>query len=67
MSSIGSSYDILNWRPSENCPIAPRLKLTRGPVTDIFLPRWFAKRIFSVCGTMFTISCIILAVRSLRH
>jgi hypothetical protein len=35
-------------------------------VTDIFLPRWFAMRIFSICGTTFIVACVIVVVRLLR-
>jgi hypothetical protein len=52
------------------CPLAKmaeNLGAASGSVTDIFLPHWFAKRIFSVCGTLFTISCIILVVRVLQR
>ena len=52
------------------CPLAKmaeNLGAERGSVTDIFLPRWFAMRIFSVCGTLFTIACIILVMRLLQR
>ena len=52
------------WR----CPLtilAERLGATRGAVTDIFLPRWFADRIFPICGTTFLIAVGILVVRLL--
>jgi polyferredoxin len=52
------------WR----CPLtilAERLGAKRGAVTDLFLPKWFADRIFPVCGTTFLIACILLVVRLL--
>jgi hypothetical protein len=51
------------------CPLtilAERLGATRGSVADIFLPKWFADRIFPICGTTYLIACIILAARLLR-
>ncbi len=48
------------------CPLtvlAERLGATRGAVTDIFLPRWFADRIFPICGTTFLVACVLLAMR----
>jgi hypothetical protein len=51
------------------CPLtllAEHLGARRGSVADIFLPKWFADRIFPVCGTAFLIGCIVLVVRLLR-
>lgn len=51
------------------CPLArmaENLGAERGSVTDIFLPRWFAMRIFSICGTTFIVACVIIVVRLLR-
>ena len=31
--------------------LAERLGAAQGSVTDIFLPKWFADRIFPICGT----------------
>jgi hypothetical protein len=48
------------------CPLttyAERVGARRGAITDIFLPKWFADRIFTLCGGMFAISCILLAIR----
>jgi hypothetical protein len=48
------------------CPLtilAERQGAKRGAVTDLFLPRWFADRIFPICGTTFLVACILLAVR----
>lgn len=52
------------------CPLtllAERLGATRGSVADLFLPKWFADRIFPVCGTTFLIACVLLAVRLLAR
>jgi hypothetical protein len=35
----------------------------RGSVADIFLPKWFADRIFPICGTIYLVTCVILAAR----
>ena len=48
------------------CPLtilAERLGAERGSVTDIFLPKWFADRIFPICGTMFVASLVIIGWR----
>jgi hypothetical protein len=48
------------------CPLtllAERLGSPRGSVADLFLPKWFADRIFPICGTTFLLACIVLAVR----
>lgn len=50
------------WR----CPLtilAERRGATHGAVADIFLPRWFADRIFPICGTVFLVACAILVAR----
>ncbi|MBF2088786.1 MAG: hypothetical protein IGR80_12340 [Synechococcales cyanobacterium K44_A2020_017] len=50
------------------CPLtllAERLGAERGSVADIFLPKWFADRIFPVCGTMFGIAIAALVLRIL--
>jgi hypothetical protein len=51
------------------CPLtllAERLGAARGSVADIFLPKWFADRIFPICGTTYLIACIILVARLIR-
>lgn len=51
------------------CPLtilAERQGAMRGSVTDIFLPKWFADRIFPVCGTTFTVALLIVLMRTLR-
>jgi hypothetical protein len=48
------------------CPltaVAERLGASDGSVADIFLPRWFADRIFPICGTLYLVGCAIVAVR----
>jgi hypothetical protein len=50
------------------CPlttVAERLGAVDGSVTDIFLPRWFADRIFPICTTVFLIGCAFVAARLL--
>jgi len=50
------------------CPltaVAERLGAADGSVSDIFLPKWFADRIFPICGTLFLIGCGLVAVRML--
>lgn len=51
------------------CPLTiltERLGAPRGSVTDIFLPRWFADRIFPICGTTFAVALLIIVLRLLR-
>jgi polyferredoxin len=50
------------------CPLtilAERMGARRGAVTDLFLPKWFADRIFPICGTTFLVGIILLALRLL--
>ncbi len=50
------------------CPLtllAERQGAIRGEVADIFLPKWFADRIFPICGTLFGIAVILVAWRAL--
>lgn len=50
------------------CPltaVAQRLGDPNGSVSDIFLPKWFADRIFPICGTLFMIGCGLIAFRLL--
>jgi hypothetical protein len=50
------------------CPltlVAERLGARDGSVSDIFLPKWFADRIFPICGTLFLIGCVLIAIRLL--
>jgi hypothetical protein len=51
------------------CPLtilAERRGAEHGSVTDIFLPRWLADRIFPICGTMYGVALVVLAWRVLR-
>jgi hypothetical protein len=51
------------------CPLttlAESLGASDGSVVDIFLPKWFADRIFPVCGTTFLIASVLLVMRLLR-
>ncbi len=48
------------------CPltkVAEQLGAADGSVADIFLPRWFADRIFPICGTLYLIGCAVVAFR----
>lgn len=50
------------------CPLrtfAESLGADRGSVTDIFLPKWLADRIFPICGSILLLSTLLLAVRLL--
>ena len=51
------------------CPLtilAERQGALRGSVADIFLPKWFADRIFPICGTLYGVALVALAWRVLR-
>lgn len=51
------------------CPLtilAERQGALRGSVTDIFLPKWFADRIFLVCGTMYAVANVLILWRVFR-
>lgn len=48
------------------CPltaVAERLGASDGSVADIYLPQWLADRIFPICGTLYLIGCVIVAIR----
>ena len=48
------------------CPLTiltERLGAERGSVTDIFLPKWFADRIFPICGTTYGVALVIIILR----
>jgi hypothetical protein len=50
------------------CPLtllAERLGARRGSVTDLFLPKWFADRIFPICGSTFGMTIVLLFFRLL--
>ena len=51
------------------CPLtiyAERSGALRGSVTDIFLPKWFADRIFPVCGTLYALAIVVIIWRVSR-
>jgi hypothetical protein len=51
------------------CPLtilAERQGAARGSVADIFLPKWFARRIFPVCGTVYGVAVVLILGRLLR-
>lgn len=51
------------------CPLtilAERQGALRGSVADIFLPKVLADRIFPVCGTLFVIALVLIAIRLVR-
>src|SRR5262245_14945117 len=51
------------------CPltlVAEQLGASQGAVADIFLPRWFADRIFPICGGTFVVGCALIAWRLWR-
>jgi hypothetical protein len=51
------------------CPLtllAERRGALRGSVTDIFLPKWFADRIFPFCGTLYVVALVLIGWRILR-
>jgi hypothetical protein len=48
------------------CPLTiltERLGAARGSVADIFLPKWFADRIFPVCGTTYGVALLLILWR----
>ena len=50
------------------CPlthVAERLGATDGRVSDIFLPRWCADRIFPICTALFLLGCALVGARLL--
>lgn len=50
------------------CPLtilAERLGAERGSVTDIFLPKWLADRIFPICGTAYGVGVALILWRLL--
>ena len=51
------------------CPLtilAERQGSVRGSVADIFLPPWFADRIFPICGTAYGVALVLIAWRVFR-
>ena len=54
------------WR----CPLrtyAERIGAVSGQITDIFLPKWFAARIFLICGGILAFSTVLLLIRFLAR
>ena len=50
------------WR----CPLrtyAEDIGAVSGQVTDIFLPNWFADRIFPICGGLLLLSVVLILLR----
>jgi heme/copper-type cytochrome/quinol oxidase subunit 3 len=51
------------------CPLtilAQRQGARQGSVVDIFLPSWLADRIFPICGTLFGVALVLIALRVFR-
>jgi hypothetical protein len=51
------------------CPLtilAERQGALQGSVADIFLPKWFADRIFPICGTTYAVALVLIMWRVLR-
>lgn len=51
------------------CPLTiltERLGAVRGSVADIFLPKWFADRIFPICGTTYGVALLLILFRLFR-
>jgi hypothetical protein len=51
------------------CPLtilAERQGALQGSVTDIFLPKWLADRIFPVCGTTYGAALVVILWRVFR-
>ena len=54
------------WASGWTCPLtilAERQGALRGSVADIFLPKWLADRTFPICGTLFGLALILIALR----
>ena len=48
------------------CPLtsyAESLGSPHGQVTDIFLPKWFADRVFQIYGTLLAVALLLLVIR----
>jgi hypothetical protein len=46
--------------------LTERLGAVRGSVADIFLPKWFADRIFPICGTTYGVALLLILLRVFR-
>lgn len=57
------------WRFDWKCPLtilAERRGALRGSVADMFVPKWLADRTFPICGALFGVALILIAVRVFR-
>lgn len=48
------------------CPLtsyAEKVGASDGSVADIFLPKWFAERLFFICGSIFFLATLLLLYR----
>ena len=64
MLAKGIVLMINGWR----CPLttyAEKMGSAKGSVTDIFLPKWLADRVFTICGSLFVVVTALLLVRLL--
>ena len=64
---IGEGIILLYW--GRRCPLtiyAESLGATRGQVTDMFLPKWIADRVFIIYGALFALALVILLIRTLQ-
>ena len=60
----GLVLTVNGWR----CPLtvyAERLGSAHGRVTDIFLPKWFADRVFQIYGSLFVVAMLFFIFRLL--
>ena len=51
------------------CPLtlyAEALGSAHGQITDTFLPKWFADRVFPIYGVSFALALAVVAVRAIR-
>ncbi len=54
------------WLAGGTCPLtllAERQGAIQGSVADIFLPKWFADRVFPICGTTYGVVVVIILFR----
>ena len=62
----GLALALAGW----TCPLtllAESQGAVRGSVADIFLPKWFADRIFPICGSTYVVALVIILYRVLRR
>lgn len=63
-SAEGIVLMVSGWK----CPLtayAESLGSNHGQVTDVFLPKWFADRVFIIYGCLFLIAVLLLVMRLL--